>query len=71
MRLTVLTLVMLLVLTAAEGNASYKMDVYKGSPGVYFENLGHATLSNTAWTIIVYVPLQAIDNETSNFRLFD
>jgi hypothetical protein len=66
MNLTILTLVMWAVLTVAEGNASYKMDVYKKSPGIYFENLGHATLSNTAWTIIVYVPMQTIDTETSN-----
>jgi hypothetical protein len=58
------------VITAAEGNASYKMDVYKESPGVYFENPDHVTLSNTAWNIIVYVPLQAIDNETSNLEQY-
>ena len=45
-----------------------KMNVYKESPGVYFENLGHTTLSDSVWTRIVYVPMQPIDNETSNLE---
>jgi hypothetical protein len=63
MRLKLLTLIVWAMLRAAKGNASYELNVYKESPGVYFENLGHATLSNTAWTI-VYVPMQ-IDSEIS------
>src|SRR5215475_4980545 len=46
------------------------MDVNQGSPGVYFEHLGHVTLSHTAWTIIVYVPLDTIDDETSNLEQY-
>jgi hypothetical protein len=68
MRLKTLTLIVWAILRAAEGNAGYEMNVYKESLGVYFENLGHATLSNTAWTIIMYVPMQTIDNETFNLE---
>ena len=58
------------MLRAAEGNAGYEMNVYRVSPGVYFEDLGHATLSNTAWTIVVYVPVQTTDSETSNLEQY-
>jgi len=27
--------------------------VYQESPGVYFEHLGHVTLSHTSWTLVV------------------
>jgi len=37
-------------------------------PCVYFEDLGYYPLSNTAWTIVVYVPMQTIDSETSNLE---
>jgi hypothetical protein len=49
---------------AAEGSGDYEMTVYPSSPGIYFEQLGHTTLSNTKWTIIVYVPIANIDYET-------
>jgi hypothetical protein len=70
MRLKTLTLIVWAILRATKGNAGYEMNVYIKSPGVYFENLGHANLSNTAWTIIVYVPMQTIDNETSNLEQY-
>jgi hypothetical protein len=70
MRLKILALIVWAVLKAAEGNAGYEMNVYKESPGVYFANLGHATLSDTAWTLIVYVPMQPVDNETSNLERY-
>jgi hypothetical protein len=60
MRLKLLTLIVWAILRAAEGKAGYEMNVYKESPGVYFEDLGHATLSNIAWTIVEYVPMQTI-----------
>ena len=68
MRLKLLTLIIWAILRAAEGNTGYELNVYKESPGVYFEDLGHATLSNTAWTIVVYVPMQKIDSESSNLE---
>jgi len=46
------------------------MNVYRESPGVYFENLGHATLSSTAWTIIVYASIQIMDIETSHLEQY-
>ena len=44
------------------------MNVYRESPGVYFENLGHATLSNNAWTIVVYTSIQITDSEASHLE---
>ena len=70
MRLKLLPLIVWTIFRAAKGNAGYKMNVYKDLPGVYFEDLGHATLSNTAWTIVVYVPMQKIDIETSNLEQY-
>ena len=70
MRLKIFALIVWAVLRAAEGNAGYEINVYKESPGVYFENLGHATLSDTVWTLIVYVPMQPIDNENSNLERY-
>ena len=46
------------------------MNVYQELPGVNFEHLGHATLSNTAWTIIVDVPMHTIYDETSNLKQY-
>jgi len=68
MRRGTLTLIVWAILRAAEGGTGYIMDVYEESPGVYFENLGHVTLSHMAWTIIVYVPLHAVDDEASNLE---
>ena len=58
------------ILKATDGNPGYDMKVYKESPDVYSENLGHVTLSNTARTIVVYVPMQPIDNKTLNFEQY-
>jgi hypothetical protein len=68
--LKILTLIIPTIFRAAEGNSGYKMTVYKESPGVYFDNQGHDNLSNTAWTIIVCVPVQTIDKETSNLERY-
>lgn len=65
-----LALVVWAIFNAARGNPGYTMDVYQESPGVYFEHLGHVTLSHTSWTIIVYVPLYSIDNETFNLEQY-
>jgi len=45
------------------GDLGYELTPYYESPGVYFEDLGHATLSNTTWTIIVYAPSKTTDLE--------
>jgi len=65
-----LTLIVWAILRAAEGGTGYIMDVYEESPGVYFENLGHVTLSHMAWTIIVYVPLHTVDDEASHLEKY-
>jgi len=68
MRRGTLTLIVWAILRAAGGGIGYTMDVYQESPGVYFEHLSQVTLSHTAWTIIVYVPLHAVDDEASNLE---
>jgi len=70
MRLGTLTLIVWAILRAVKGDTGYEMNVYPESPDVYFEHLGHATLSNTAWTIIVYVRMHTIDGETSNLEQY-
>jgi hypothetical protein len=70
MRSKLLVLIVWVMLRAAEGNAGYEMNVYRESPGVLFEDLRHATLSNTAWTIVVYVPIQTTDSKTSNLEQY-
>jgi len=66
MRQEILTLIVWAIIRATGGCIGYDMNVYQESPGVDFEHLGHVTLSNTSWTIIVNVPMHAIDDETSN-----
>jgi hypothetical protein len=39
------------------------LSIYPETPGVYFEDLGHVTLSTTTWTILVYVPVQMTGSE--------
>jgi len=70
MRTKLLALIVWTMLRTAEGNADYEMNVYRESPGVYLEKLGHATLSNTAWTIVVYAPIQITDSETSHLEQY-
>jgi len=70
MRTKLLALIVWASLRTAEGNAGYEMNVYRESPGVYFENLGHATLSNTAWTTAVYAPIQITDSEISHLEQY-
>ena len=52
------------------GNAGYEMNVYRELPDVYFENLGHATQSNTAWSLLVYAPVQITDSDTSHLEQY-
>ena len=66
----IVTLFIWAIRYAAEGDPGFTVDVYQESPGVYFEHLGHVTLSHTTWTIIVYVPLHPIDDETSNLEQY-
>jgi hypothetical protein len=70
MRSKLLALIVWVMLRAAEGNAGYEINVYRESPGVYFQDLGHTTLSNTSWIIVVYVRIQTIDSETSNLEQY-
>jgi hypothetical protein len=53
-------------LRTAVGNPGYELSPYQESPGVYFEDLGHATLSTTAWTIVEYVPMQMTTRDTTD-----
>lgn len=57
-------------LRTTERAPGYELSPYRESHGVYFEELGHATLSTSTWTIIVYVPLQMTTNETSDLTQF-
>ena len=54
----------------AVGEPGYELSPYQESPGVYFEDLGHTTLSTTTWTIIVYVPLQTTTSETTELERY-
>jgi hypothetical protein len=51
------------MLRLAAGEKGYELSVYQETPGVYFEDLGHVTLSTTTWTIVVYVPIQITGSE--------
>ena len=57
-------------LSRMAGDSDYEMKVYPSSPGLYFEHLGHATLSTTKWTIVVYVPMIAVDYDTFNLEQY-
>jgi len=70
MRTKLLALIVWAMLRTAEENAGYEMNVYRESPGVYFQNLVHATLSNTAWTIAVYASVQITDSETFHLEQY-
>jgi len=65
-----LALVIWAICNAAKGGPGYTMEVYQESTGVYFEHLGHVTLSHTSWTIIVYVLLSFIDKEMFNLEQY-
>ena len=54
MKSELVALVIWTFLKTAVENPGYELNPYQESPGVYFEDLGHATLSTTTWTIVVY-----------------
>jgi hypothetical protein len=70
MRREMLALVVWAMFNVANGGSGYTMEVYQESPGVYFGHVGHVTLSHTSWTLVVYVPLYSIDNETLNLERY-
>ena len=70
MRSELVAIVIWTFLKTAVGGPGYKLNPYQESPGVYFEDLGHATLSTTTWTIIVYVPLQTTTCETTDLERY-
>ena len=70
MKSELVVLVILTFLKTAVGDPGYEQCPYQGSPGVYFEDLGHATLSTTMWTIIVYFPLQMTTSETTDLERY-
>jgi hypothetical protein len=49
---------------SATGDFGYKIDKYDESPGIYYENLGEATLYNTEWKTVVYANLKNTDQES-------
>jgi hypothetical protein len=66
----IVALVVWALLRTTSGTPGYELSPYRESPGVYFEDLGHDTLSTTTWTIIVYVPLQTTNSETSDLERY-
>ena len=70
MGLVTLTLVFLTLLRVGRRSSGYDVENYRKLPGVYLEHLGHASLSNTVWTIIVYAPIEPIDNETTGLERY-
>jgi hypothetical protein len=70
MKSEIIVLVTWMMFRVAVGNPGYEMNIYRKSPGVYFEDLGHVTLSNTAWTLVVYVPLQITTNQTTELEQY-
>jgi len=70
MKRELVALVIWMFLKTAVGEPGYELSPYQESPGVYFEDLGHATLSTTTWTIIVYIPLQATASETTDLERY-
>ena len=70
MRSELVTLVIWTVFRMAVGNSGYGLSVYQESPGVYFEDLGYATLSTTAWTVVVYVCIPMTTSETTDLERY-
>jgi len=70
MKRELVSLVIWMFLEMAVGEPGYELSPYQESPGVYFEDLGHTTLSTTTWTIIVYVPLQTTTSETTELERY-
>ena len=64
-RRILLTLLALLGATKplASHGLGYNVEKFEGSPGVYFERLGEAVLSNTEWKLVVYIPLTPLADQ--------
>jgi hypothetical protein len=58
------------MLNLATGERGYELKAYHETPGVYFEDLGHVTLSTTTWTIVVYVPVQMTGSEIISLQQY-
>jgi hypothetical protein len=48
----------------------YSLETYY-SPGIYFENMGQATLYNTEWKTIVYIPWKPSTNQIVTLEQYD
>jgi hypothetical protein len=70
MRCELVALVIWTFLRTTVGNSGYELRPYQESPDVYFEDLGHTTLSTTAWTIVVYIPMQMTTSETTDLERY-
>ena len=69
MKSELVALVIWTFLKTTVGDPGYELSPYQESPGVYFEDLGHATFSTTMWTIIVYVTLK-MTSETTDLERY-
>ena len=70
MWLGLVALVVWTLFKATAGSQGYELEPFQASPGAYFEDLGHATLSTTTWTILTYVPLRATMSEAINLEKY-
>jgi len=70
MRFELATLVVWTMLNLATGKRGYELNAYQETPGVYFEDLGHVTLSTTTCTIVVYVPIQITGSEIISLQQY-
>ena len=70
MRFELAALVVWTMLNLATGERGYELNAYQETPGVYFEDLGHVTLSTTTWTIVVYVPVQMTGSEIISLQQY-
>jgi hypothetical protein len=66
MKSELIALVLWMFLKMTVGDPGYELTPYQETPGVYLEDLGHATLSTIVWTIIMYVPLQITTSGTTD-----
>lgn len=70
MKFELAALVVWATLNLAAGEKGYELNTYQETPGVYFEDLGHVTLSTTTWTIVVYVPVQKTGSEIISLQQY-
>jgi len=70
MKFELAALVVWTMLNLAAGERGYELNAYQETPGVYFEDLGHVTLSTTTWTIVVYVPVQKTGSEIISLQQY-